>query len=84
MAKSRKLLSLDIFYLLAAGNLCIGCAGMDLLSTQQTATVEPNHPTISFDDMLLTAIRRNVINVKSTMSPDEVVTTLGLQTFGQI
>ena len=34
--------------------------------------------------MLLTVIRRNVINGKSTMSPDEVVTTIGLRTFGQM
>jgi hypothetical protein len=82
MCRIRRILICRSVCLLAFGAWCAGCTATHSV-TEGTSNEESLAPP-SFDGMVLTTIRRNVGNVRAAMSPDDVVTILGLRALGTL
>ncbi|MBT4863607.1 MAG: hypothetical protein HON53_00615 [Planctomycetaceae bacterium] len=82
MSGSRGIQIFGSVCLLAFGMWCAGCTATHSVSDGAPKEESPAPP--SFDGMVLTTIQRNVGNVKAEMSPDDVVTILGLRALGTL
>ena len=82
MSSSQTIRILGTACLLAFGAWLVGCTAIHP-SSERTASRDDNQ-LLSFDEMVLSAIRSNVRNVESTILPDDVVTTLGVRALGTL